>query len=32
MEKDLELAQAHVAAKNYEAAFNLLHPLGDEMN
>ena len=28
MEQDLEVAQAYVAAKNYEAAFNILHTLG----
>lgn len=27
MEQDLEVAQAYVAAKNYEAAFNILHTL-----
>lgn len=27
MEKDLELAQAYILSKNYEAAFNLLHPI-----
>jgi hypothetical protein len=28
MEQDLEVAQAYVASKNYEAAFNILHTLG----
>ena len=27
MDQDLENAQAYVAAKNYEAAFNILHTL-----
>jgi hypothetical protein len=29
MEQDLEVAQAYVAAKNFEAAFNILHTLGN---
>jgi hypothetical protein len=28
MEQELEVAQAYVDAKNYEAAFNILHTLG----
>ena len=28
MEQELETAQAYVAAKNYESAFNILHSLG----
>lgn len=28
MEQDLEVAQAYVASKNYESAFNILHTLG----
>lgn len=28
MDQDLENAQAYVAAKNYEAAFNILHTIG----
>ncbi len=28
MDQDLETAQAYVNAKNYEAAFNILHTLG----
>jgi len=27
MDQDLETAQAYVASKNYEAAFNILHSL-----
>lgn len=27
MEQELEVAQAYVAAKNYESAFNILHSL-----
>jgi hypothetical protein len=27
MEQELEMAQAYIEAKNYEAAFNILHPL-----
>jgi len=27
MEQELETAQAYIAAKNYESAFNILHPL-----
>ena len=30
MDQDLETAQAYVDAKNYEAAFNILHTLGKE--
>ena len=29
MEQELETAQAYIAAKNYESAFNILHPLGN---
>jgi hypothetical protein len=29
MEQELEVAQAYIAAKNYEAAFNILHTLGN---
>ncbi len=29
MEQELEVAQAYVAAKNYESAFNILHSLGN---
>jgi len=29
MEQELETAQAHLAAKNYESAFNILHSLGN---
>ena len=28
MDQDLETAQAYISAKNYEAAFNILHTLG----
>lgn len=28
MEQELEVAQAYIAAKNYESAFNILHSLG----
>lgn len=28
MEQELEVAQAQIAAKNYETAFNILHSLG----
>ena len=28
MESELEVGQAYVAAKNYEAAFNIFHSLG----
>ncbi len=27
MDQELETAQAYIQAKNYEAAFNILHPL-----
>jgi hypothetical protein len=28
MEQDLETAQAYIEAKNYDAAFNILHSIG----
>ena len=28
MEQELEMAQAYMEAKNYESAFNILHPMG----
>lgn len=28
MEQELEMAQVYMEAKNYESAFNILHPMG----
>lgn len=29
MDQELEMAQVYMEAKNYESAFNILHPLGN---